>query len=252
MKALHSLRALSMKFSVTARIALTVAAFAQCFTVVAPFQPTAASLFGVARKTSSTPTAKFILHMGFDLSGNTWKPDSDKMGSTDTGDYFPDDYDPEVGFADGMMGSQAMLGGNRDGPELPGLKNLGMDAVVRGGIETASDIPAGMEFIPSSVPDREVVMNVASGSSAGGSLLISVPPVCMTFEDFYVAFSKESHPSLSVSPSTGRMDRRGGELTELTVTCQPNGQAGEFKGDLVINLPEDNSKICYKIIAKCY
>ena len=30
--------------------------------------------------------------MGFDLSGNTWKPDSDKMGSTDTGDYFPDDF----------------------------------------------------------------------------------------------------------------------------------------------------------------
>jgi hypothetical protein len=28
--------------------------------------------------------------MGLDLSGNAWKPDSEKMGSTDTGDYFPD------------------------------------------------------------------------------------------------------------------------------------------------------------------
>jgi hypothetical protein len=28
--------------------------------------------------------------MGLDLSGNAWKPDSEKMGSTDTGDYFPE------------------------------------------------------------------------------------------------------------------------------------------------------------------
>lgn len=173
------------------------------------------------------------------------------MGSTDVGDYFPDDYDPEVGFAEGMMGSQAMLGGNRDGPELPGLKNLGADAVVRGGIETASEIPAGMEFIPSSVPDGTYAFNVAS-SSAGGSLNIDVKPVCMTFEDYYASFSANSHPSLSVSPVTGRMDRRGGEITELVVKCEPNGQAGSFQGDLVINLPEDNSKICFQVTANSY
>lgn len=207
----------------------------------AAFAPVA---FGV-RKTAVLP-----LQMGFDLSGNNWKPDSDKMGSTDVGDYFPDDYDPEIGFADGMMGSQKG-GGNRDGPELPGLKNLGIDAVVRGGIETASAIPAGMEFIPSSVPDGAFTMNVAS-SGSGASLTIQVKPVCMTFEDYFAAFTKDSHPTLAVTPVTGRMDRRGGETTELIITCQPNGQAGEFKGDLVINLPEDNSKICYKITAVCY
>jgi hypothetical protein len=230
-----------MKFSSAAFITL----IATCATTssVSAFRP--AGAFGVRK------TAVSALQMGFDLSGNTWKPDSDKMGSTDTGDYFPDDYDPEVGFAEGMMGSQAMLGGNREGPELPGLKNLGADAVVRGGIETASAIPAGMEFIPSSVPDGEFIMNVAS-SSSGGSLQIQVAPVCMTFEDYFAAFSKDSHPSLSVTPVTGRMDRRGGEITELTIVCDPNGQAGEFKGDLVINLPEDNSKICYKITAKCF
>jgi hypothetical protein len=204
------------------------------------------------RLTSETASGGSImlLHMGFDLSGNTWKPDSDKMGSTDVGDYFPDDYDPDVGFSDGMMGSQAM-GGKRDGPELPGLKNLGADAVVRGGIEAATGIPAGMEFIPSSVPDGEYTMSVAS-SGSGGALTIPVKPVCMTFEDFYAAFSKDSHPSLSVSPVTGRMDRRGGEITELTVFCDPKGQAGEFVGNLVINLPEDNSKICFKITAQCF
>ncbi len=86
------------------------------------------------------------------------------MGSTDTGDYFPDGYDPnEISYSSGMMGSQAMLnGGNRDGPQLPGLENLGADAVVQGGIDTASEIPAGMEFIPSSVPDGQVSFTVAA------------------------------------------------------------------------------------------
>ena len=90
------------------------------------------------------------------------------------------------------------------------------------------------------------------GSGLGGSLQISVPPVCMTFEDFYAAFSPDSHPSLSVTPATGRMDRRGGEPTEMEILCNPGGQAGTFTGDLVINLPEDNSKICYKITANVF
>jgi hypothetical protein len=33
-----------------------------------------------------------------------------------------------------------------------------------GGIEQASEIPAGMEFIPSSVPDGTVEFNVAANS----------------------------------------------------------------------------------------
>lgn len=101
---------------------------------------------------------------GFDLSGNSWKPDSEKMGSTDTGDYFPEGYNPEeeIAFSSGMMGSQAGMGGNREGPQLPGLENLGADAVMQGGIELPADIPAGMEFIPSSVPDGEYTFQVAA------------------------------------------------------------------------------------------
>jgi hypothetical protein len=76
---------------------------------------------------------------------------------------------------------------------------------------------------------------------------IAVKPVCMTFEDYFAAFSPESHPSLSVKPSTGRMDRRGGEASPMEIVCNPNGQGGVFTGDLVINLPEDNSKICFKV-----
>ena len=74
----------------------------------------------------------------------------------------------------------------------------------------------------------------------------------MTFEDYYAAFAPGSHPAFSFSPAAGRMDRRGGESTFLVVKCEPGGQAGELLGDLVINLPEDNSKICYKIKATSF
>ena len=91
------------------------------------------------------------------------------MGATDTGDFFPEGYNPdeEIAFSSGMMGSQEMLsGGKRSGPQLPGMENLGADAVVRGGIATADGIPAGMEFIPSAMPDGEYTFQVAS-SGAG-------------------------------------------------------------------------------------
>lgn len=213
-----------------------------------------ASAFVVPNRAATAGTALSMIgrESNVDLGGNSWKPDSEKMGSTDTGDYFPDDYDPnEVNFQDGIGGSSALLGNKDKGPALPGMENLGEDAVMMGGIEEASEIPADMEFIASSVPDAEVAMDVAA-SSKGAELLLSVKPVCMGFEDYYAAFDKESHKSFSVSPVAGRMDRRGGEPTELTVKCEPAGQAGTFEGNLVINLPEDNSKICYKITATSF
>jgi hypothetical protein len=157
-------------------------------------------------------------------------------------------YNPaeEIAFTSGMGGSQAMLGGDRGGPQLPGLENLGADAVVAGGIAVDPNIPAGMQFVPSSVPDGEIAFNVAS-TTASAEFQIAVKSPCMTFEDYYAAFAPGSHPSLSVTPSAGRMDRRNGEPTIMKVVCQPNGQSGQLTGDLVINLPDDNSKICYKV-----
>ena len=63
------------------------------------------------------------------------------------------------------------------------------------------------------------------------------------------SFAKLCNIMTTKQPQAGRMDRRGGEPTEFTVSCTPNGKAGTFEGNLVINLPEDNSKICYKITA---
>jgi hypothetical protein len=86
--------------------------------------------------------------------------------STDTGDYYPEGYDRDaISFEEGMGGSQAMMGGDRGGPALPGMENLGADAVMMGGIEQAEDIPEGMEFIMSSVPDGQFEMTVAASSS---------------------------------------------------------------------------------------
>lgn len=95
------------------------------------------------------------------------------------GDYFPEGYDPreEIAFTEGMGGSQA--GSDKDrGPALPGMENLGEDAVMMGGIEEASEIPSDMEFVMSSVPDGEIKMDVASSSSKGAELLLTVKPVC--------------------------------------------------------------------------
>lgn len=212
-----------------------------------------AAAFSPASTSCRRSSTSLSIGKDMDLSGNTWKPDSEKMGSTDTGDYFPEGYDPreEIAFTEGMGGSQANSDKDR-GPALPGMENLGEDAVMMGGIEEASEIPSDMEFVMSSVPDGEIKMDVASSSTKGAELLLTVKPVCMGFEDYYAAFTKDSHPSFTVGPVAGRMDRRGGEPTELTVTCKPTGQSGELVGNLVINLPEDNSKICYKIIATSF
>ena len=207
----------------------------------APFLPSS----GITRDADGSTS-------GMDLSGNTWKPDSEKMGSTDTGDFFPEGYDPskEVAFEVGMEGSQGFGKGDK-GPQLPGMENLGADAVMFGGIEDASEIPEGMEFVMSSVPDGTVDMQLA-GTSKEKEVVLSVKPVCMGFEDYYAAFTPDSHPSFSVSPCAGRMDRRGGEPTELVIKCAPGGQNGVWTGNLVINLPEDNSKICYVVTANVF
>jgi hypothetical protein len=227
-----------MKFSASGIILYTLCSTASAFTPgnSKPFVavPSSTAVFG-------TP--------GMDLSGNSWKPDSEKMGSTDTGDYFPEDYDSNANpdFSEGMFGSQAMLSDDKNkGPQLPGMENLGEDAVMMGGIEVNSEIPAGMEFVAASVPDGDFSFQVAANSQ-GGEMEIEIKPFCMGFEDYFAAFAPGAHPSLKVSPCAGRMDRRGGESTYLVVSCQPGGQAGTFTGDLVVNLPEDNSKLSYKI-----
>ena len=123
--------------------------------------------------------------------------------------------------------------------------------MIAGGINLSPDIPEGMEFIPSSVPDGEYSMNIPS-TSAGETMTVEVKPVCMTFEDYFAGFSADSFKGFSVEPATGRMDRRGGQPTVLKVKVVPEGASGDLTGNLVVNLPEDNSKLCYRINVKSF
>ena len=84
-----------------------------------------------------------------------------------------------------------------------------------------------------------------------GELKIDVRPVAMTFEEFYVGFTPDSHPAFSVTPTEGRMERRNGPPTELTVTCNPEGKTGELEAHLCFILPEEKAfSTFYKITAK--
>jgi hypothetical protein len=120
-----------MKLSITSAILLLAVVASTTTTTTTAFTPTSSSC-RTRRQQSSISSLTMV--GGMDTSGNSWKPDSEKMGSTDTGDYFPEGYNPEqeIAFSSGMMGSQASLGNDRGGPQLPGLENLGADAVVAG------------------------------------------------------------------------------------------------------------------------
>lgn len=75
----------------------------------------------------------------------------------------------------------------------------------------------------------------------------------MGYEDYYAAFAAGSHPAFKIqSGAIGRMDRRGGEPTYIDVVCDPRGQggAGTYEATLVVNIPEDESKLTYTFTAK--
>ena len=45
----------------------------------------------------------------------------------------------------------------------------------------------------------------------------------MTYEPFFCGFTPDSHPAFSVSPASGKMERRNGDPTTVIVTCNPDG-----------------------------
>ncbi|GMH78100.1 hypothetical protein TrST_g12727 [Triparma strigata] len=205
-----------------------------------------------SRRSSSAVRAGIGDQGDVQFGGNTWKPDEGKMAATDTPDFFPEDYDENEApdFTEGMGGSQAkMSGGGTGTADLPGMENFSAGGTVIGGYEE-SGVPEGFEFKPSSVLDEEFNFQVMSGSSKGGDFAIDIKPFCMGFEDYFAGWAEGSHPSLSVSPDHGRMDRRGGDITTLNVHCNPQGKAGVFEGTLVVVLPEENEKLSYKVAVK--
>ena len=47
--------------------------------------------------------------------------------------------------------------------------------------------------------------------------------MAMTYEPYFCGFTPDSHPAFSVSPASGKMERRNGDPTTVIVTCDPRG-----------------------------
>ena len=68
----------------------------------------------------------------------------------------------------------------------------------------------------------------------------------MTFEDYYCGLTADSHPSFSiVGPSAGKMERRNGDPTDVTIRCEPHGASGELVAYLCFILPEERDFSSY-------
>jgi len=128
-----------------------------------------------------------------------------------------------------------------------------------GGIEEeAMEIPEGTSFEPPVAAkvmgryDGEYELTVSESEITAGaaqSVAVSVTPDSMTIEDFYAGFA-DAPEWISVSPNAGRLDRKGGEPTVLTVTANPP-EGASYDGDitLVAVLPDDIDK-AYKVSLK--
>jgi len=164
---------------------------------------------------------------------------SQDFESSDTPDFFDDSElsrrAAQIDFTDGMMGSQKKPG--QSGTHNPG---------VEGALEVNPDIYVPEEevieiensdFVKPSMTTMDLEMFTIQDEPKG--LQVSVKPVAMTYEPFYCGFTADSHPAFSVSPTSGKMERRNGDPTQVTVTCTPNGAKGELKATLCFILPEE-------------
>ena len=95
------------------------------------------------------------------------------------------------------------------------------------------------------VSSTDFDLEMFTSSTESKSLVVDVAPICMTFEDFFCGFTPDSHSSFSVTPTTGTLERRGGPPTQLTVTCNPQGCAGDLVGYLCVILPDEKDFSTY-------
>lgn len=209
-----------------------------------------------------TPRAAMVTmqqsQQNFDNDMSGWKPpsggssghalgaDASAFTSTDTPDFLPDEGSEldrmakGVSFQDGMSGSQVDPNRKKStGPELAGALDSDPDIYVPEA-EEMDATKAGIEFVlpKSGMTDLDFDM-FCDSTGAAKDMTIDVRPVAMTFEEFYCGFTADSHPAFSVSPTSGKMERRNGPPTTVTVTVNPQGASGELVGHLCFILPEE-------------
>ena len=64
--------------------------------------------------------------------------------------------------------------------------------------------------------------------------VISVRPVCMTFEEFYCGFTADTPTCFSCNPTEGKMEKRNGPPTDIKVTVKPAGRSGKMLSALCL------------------
>jgi hypothetical protein len=222
---------------------------------------------GGAASPAPSPEAPKV---SFDNDMAGWKPqgggsgahamggDASKFVGTDTPDFLPEEGSElealakGVSYADGMMGSQSDPNRKKSsGPELAGALDSDPDIYVPEVEEIVADASDFVLPEPSWKVSRMAVsatddeFEMFTGATETRALEIAVKPVCMTFEDFYCGFTADSHPSFSVTPTTGKMERRNGPPTTVKVTCNPQGAAGDLVGHLCFILPEEKDFSTY-------
>jgi len=93
-------------------------------------------------------------------------------------------------------------------------------------------------------PRFDLRMNSAMGEA---STEIMIEPNSMTFEDFVAGFTPDSAPGWKVEPSSGTLQRRGGEPQFMEVKYTGSiADKGEKFGTLVVVLPNDNFSWTFK------